>query len=213
MPKYTYSSRVGEALKFAANLHASQRRKGEGGAAYLGHLLGVCSAVIERKADEDTIIAAVLHDAIEDRPNNGLTEKQIQVSFGDKVLSLIKEVTHPPCDKTKTPVELTDAYIECLKTMSLSAILIAIHDKIYNISSIITELNCGDIEVLDKYKGGVEGVIYKYTNISKTIRLRILDEQPNMTTKDFAHLWIDVNSLLKCTNELLERIQVVKDSK
>ncbi len=48
--------RFAQALQFAAVTHRSQMRKGSG-IPYIGHLLGVCSLVIEDGGDEDEAIA------------------------------------------------------------------------------------------------------------------------------------------------------------
>src|SRR5437763_7315005 len=58
--------RFERALQFAAATHRRQVRKGSG-VPYVGHLLGVCSLVIEDGGDEDEAIAALLHDAAEDQ--------------------------------------------------------------------------------------------------------------------------------------------------
>jgi len=60
------SERFDEALSVAAAAHRQQRRKGSE-IAYIGHLLGVCSMVIEEGGDEDMAIAALLHDVVEDQ--------------------------------------------------------------------------------------------------------------------------------------------------
>ena len=51
----------GQAFAFASAVHASQTRKGSA-IPYLSHLMGVASLVLEHGGDEDTAIAALLHD-------------------------------------------------------------------------------------------------------------------------------------------------------
>jgi (p)ppGpp synthase/HD superfamily hydrolase len=83
--------RFDEALAHAMDLHRDQVRKGTdrnaGGepvppTPYVAHLLGVASLALEAGADEDEAIAALLHDAIEDQPNAGSTERGIAEMFG-----------------------------------------------------------------------------------------------------------------------------------
>ncbi|MFM6209659.1 HD domain-containing protein, partial [Planktothrix sp.] len=59
------SDKFTEALVYAAQLHATQIRKGSG-VPYIAHLLGVASIALEYGANESEAIAALLHDAIED---------------------------------------------------------------------------------------------------------------------------------------------------
>lgn len=86
-PRSAYTSLVGEALKFAADAHASQTRKGKH-EPYLSHLLQVASLVIHYGGDEDQIIAGVLHDAVEDQGGQRMAEA-IRVKFGDRVADIV----------------------------------------------------------------------------------------------------------------------------
>ena len=65
-PSRLLSARFDSALVFAAQLHATQARKGSGGP-YIAHLLAVASLVLEHGGTEDDAIAALLHDAVEDQ--------------------------------------------------------------------------------------------------------------------------------------------------
>ena len=60
------SPRFEDALVFATRLHATQVRKGTQ-VPYVAHLLAVAALVLEQGGDEDTAIAALLHDAVEDQ--------------------------------------------------------------------------------------------------------------------------------------------------
>lgn len=60
------SERFEQALTYAMRLHIQQIRKGTD-IPYISHLLSVTGIAFEYGADEDEAIAALLHDAIEDR--------------------------------------------------------------------------------------------------------------------------------------------------
>jgi hypothetical protein len=60
------SERFTQALTYAHELHATQKRKA-GDIPYITHLLGVASIALEYGANEDEAIAALLHDAIEEQ--------------------------------------------------------------------------------------------------------------------------------------------------
>src|SRR5438105_4011224 len=80
------------ALKYAVELHNKQERKGsKGKIAYAGHLLGVCSLVIEAGGNETQAIAALLHDAVEDHGRARLQE--IRDGFGEDVAEIVDELT------------------------------------------------------------------------------------------------------------------------
>ena len=77
------SDRFEQALQFAAATHRTQIRKGSG-IPYVGHLLGVCSLVIEDGGSEDEAIAALLHDAAEDQGGQAMLDRD-PARFGDHV--------------------------------------------------------------------------------------------------------------------------------
>ncbi len=60
------TSRYKSAMQFAATVHDGHLRKGTQ-VAYLSHLMSVSALVMENGGNEDEAIAALLHDAIEDR--------------------------------------------------------------------------------------------------------------------------------------------------
>lgn len=167
--KRQYSERLSEALQYAAELHATQKRKGKMGAPYLAHLLGVTSMVLEAGGTEEQAIAAVLHDAIEDRGRNGKTGQEIIQKFGMRVYSIIIELTHQPYDGFTPQNELTDAYCKHLWGMSDDAILVAAADKIYNAESVVNDIKRVGMAAFDVFKGGRDSVIYKYTKIGNTL--------------------------------------------
>ena len=85
------SNRFSEALTYAAELHATQVRKGYG-VPYIAHLLGTASIALEYGANEDEAIAALLHDAIEDQ-GGATTREAIRRRFGDTVTAIVDGCT------------------------------------------------------------------------------------------------------------------------
>ncbi|MBR3232907.1 bifunctional (p)ppGpp synthetase/guanosine-3',5'-bis(diphosphate) 3'-pyrophosphohydrolase [Candidatus Saccharibacteria bacterium] len=82
------SERVKRAVKIATDAHKSQLRKT--GEPYITHPLAVKKILEEWRMDEDTIIAGVLHDTVED---TGLTLEDIKNEFGESVAFLVDGVT------------------------------------------------------------------------------------------------------------------------
>src|SRR5438045_6614532 len=85
------SIRFEEALVFATQLHARQKRKGTT-TPYVAHLLAVTSLVLENGGNEDEAIAALLHDAIEDQ-GGVATREEIRRRFGDRVVEIVNGCT------------------------------------------------------------------------------------------------------------------------
>ena len=80
----------------AARWHVHQRRKGSAQEPYINHLLEVASLVAEAThgKDPDLVIAALLHDAIEDQE---VPRELIEREFGKRVAEVVSQVTD---DKT-----------------------------------------------------------------------------------------------------------------
>src|SRR5205807_10544554 len=88
--------RFTRAVGYVARLHAKQKRKGTE-RPYIGHLLGVASIVIEHGGDEDAVIAALLHDAVEDQ--GGLPrQREIPRKFGARIARIVDGCTDPYAD-------------------------------------------------------------------------------------------------------------------
>ena len=84
--------RILQAAHFAAGKHANQKRKGIAGEPKINHLIEVAELVAGSLSESDTnlIIAALLHDVIEDTPT---TKQDLTVLFGTDVAGLVGEVT------------------------------------------------------------------------------------------------------------------------
>lgn len=124
--------RITQAFDFVARAHADQRRKGERAEPYINHLAEVAHLVAEATGgtDANLIIAALLHDAIEDV---GASRAQIADSFGEDVASLVAEVTD---DRNLSKAERKWRQVETAPTKSPRAKIIKIADKVANVRSI-----------------------------------------------------------------------------
>jgi GTP diphosphokinase / guanosine-3',5'-bis(diphosphate) 3'-diphosphatase len=123
-----------EAAHFAAEKHASQRRKGEAGEPYINHLLEVArlAAMGVSEPDPNLIIAALLHDTIEDA---GVTKDELVQRFGEDVAELVIEVTD---DKSLPKAERKRLQVEHAAQKSVRAQIIKLADKISNLRSILS---------------------------------------------------------------------------
>ena len=80
--------RIEKAFLFARHLHEGQLRVSE--EPYIIHPVEVAKILINLKADTDTVIAAFLHDILEDTDTQPET---IEKEFGEDVLTLVQGVT------------------------------------------------------------------------------------------------------------------------
>lgn len=120
------------AASFAASRHRNQRRKGANGSPYVNHPIDVAHelAATGGVADLDVLLAALLHDTIED---TGTRPAEIEERFGPAVLRLVEEVSD---DKTLPKAERKRLQVEHAASLSRGAKLIKLADKICNVREV-----------------------------------------------------------------------------
>lgn len=84
------SDKVLSALALAFEVHKEDVRKT--GEAYIYHCMAVAEILCRWDADEDEIVAALLHDTVEDHPD-ALSLDQIRITYGERVAHLVDGVT------------------------------------------------------------------------------------------------------------------------
>jgi (p)ppGpp synthase/HD superfamily hydrolase len=113
----------------AARWHVNLRRKGEAAEPYINHLLEVALLVAQATGgkDFDLVIAALLHDAIEDCE---IPPEAIARQFGPDVAELVREVTD---DKSLPKAERKRLQIEHAAVASRRARILKLADKTSNL--------------------------------------------------------------------------------
>jgi GTP pyrophosphokinase len=165
-----FSPRFDTALVYAHQLHADQRRKGTA-IPYVGHLLAVTALVIENGGTEDEVIAALLHDAVEDA-GGAATREEIRQRFGENVAVIVDGLTDT--DQTPKPPwrKRKEAYIAHLSEASSSVLLVSLADKIHNAQSILRDVRTDGDTVWNRFTGGRDGSLWYYRSLVETFRTR-----------------------------------------
>src|SRR6266403_2024481 len=144
------------AARFAAEKHANQRRKGDAAEPYVNHLIEVAElvAMAIEEPDTDLVIAALLHDSIEDA---GVTAEDLALRFGADVADLVSEVTD---DKSLPQQERKRLQVENAPKKSVRAQTIKLADKISNLRSILSSPPADwDLERKREYFGWAKRVV------------------------------------------------------
>jgi guanosine-3',5'-bis(diphosphate) 3'-pyrophosphohydrolase len=120
------------ALEFAAHKHRDQRRKDASASPYINHpiVLARLLAVEGGVTDVKTLVAAVLHDTIEDTDTTYL---ELVEHFGRKVADVVAEVTD---DKTLPKPRRKALQIEHAPHLSRRAALVKLADKTCNLRDV-----------------------------------------------------------------------------
>jgi len=164
------SERFEDAMLYAARLHANQHRK-TNQTPYIAHLFAVTAMVMEAGGDEDTSIAALLHDSVEDQGGIETLEK-IKERFGNKVARIVEECTDafthpkPPWRERKL------AHIERIKTCSSEALLVILADKVHNSRAMLADYDNLGESIWDKFKGGRDGTLWYYKSLMPIFKER-----------------------------------------
>jgi (p)ppGpp synthase/HD superfamily hydrolase len=116
----------------AARWHVHQRRKGAAEEPYVNHLLEVAILVVEATEgdDPDLVVAALLHDAIEDQE---VPRAIIADEFGEGVAKLVEEVTD---DKSLNKEERKRLQVANAHKKSTRAKILNLADKTSNLRAI-----------------------------------------------------------------------------
>jgi (p)ppGpp synthase/HD superfamily hydrolase len=121
------------AAAYAAEKHRSQRRKGADADPYINHPLQVAGLLAEvgKINDIDILMAALLHDGVEDTETS---PEEIETLFGSRVRGFVMEVTD---DKNLPKAERKRKQVEHAPHLSDGAKQIKIADKYSNISDVM----------------------------------------------------------------------------
>ncbi|MCA1715485.1 MAG: HD domain-containing protein [Actinobacteria bacterium] len=155
-----YGERFEEALLYAARLHRDQTRKGTE-VPYVTHLLAVAAIVGENDGTEDEVVAALLHDAPEDRGGKKRLE-EIRARFGEEVAEIVDGCTDTYEDPKPEWRPRKEAYIAQVAKASPSVRLVSAADKLHNARSILTNLRAVGDELWGRFTGGKEGTLWYY---------------------------------------------------
>jgi (p)ppGpp synthase/HD superfamily hydrolase len=122
---------IEEAVLKASEYHGEQKRKFSD-ELYIDHCLRVASLVGDYSDNEDLVIAAILHDIVEDTL---ATVNDINIWFGDKVSSLVEELTN---DDVILKSQGKRIYIaEKFNTLSEGGLIIKSLDRLDNLTGLI----------------------------------------------------------------------------
>jgi (p)ppGpp synthase/HD superfamily hydrolase len=155
-----YGEKFENALIYATQLHRDQTRKGSE-VPYITHLLAVAAIVGENDGTENEVVAALLHDAPEDRGGKDRLE-DIRVRYGDEVAEIVDGCTDTYEDPKPEWRPRKEAYVAHVAEAPPSVRLVSAADKLHNARSIRADLRAVGNELWDRFTGGREGTLWYY---------------------------------------------------
>lgn len=168
-----YSDRINHAFAYAAKHHDRQVRKGTR-LPYLTHPANVAVILTRYDQDEQTVVAGILHDVIEDCVREHSTRESLEQGIGDKfgldVLETVLAITERAIDDDGIHLshdERRADYLERLAHADTRARWVCTADKIHNGSSILADLNrtIEPSSIWTRFTAGREGTIRWYRRV------------------------------------------------
>jgi (p)ppGpp synthase/HD superfamily hydrolase len=161
-----YGPRFEDALILAAQSFASVRRKATG-VPYLAHLLWVTATVAEHHGDEDQLIAALLHDYLEDV--EGSSSAQLEARYGPRVAWLVRELSDTTVRPKPPWRERKERYLAHLPGASPEVKLISAADKLHNVRSCVQDYQTDGEALFDRFRGGREGTLWYFREVNRAL--------------------------------------------
>ena len=204
------------AYKFAEKLHDGQYRVSE--EPYIIHPVEVAKILATLKVDKHTLMAAILHDTIED---TGLTAEQLEAEFGEDVLNLVLGVTKLDKYQFKSKEERqAESFRRMFIAMAkdVRVILLKLADRLHNMRTLNYMIPAKQVriaqETLDifaplanrlgigKIKAELEDLSLRYLNPEKYFEIAKLVAQKKVEREHTVQLLIDEISESLKKNEI-----------
>jgi (p)ppGpp synthase/HD superfamily hydrolase len=130
---------------------------------YLTHLMSVAAMVGEGGGDEEQIIAAMLHDYIEDIP--GATADELEQQFGKRVATLVVKLSDSTTQPKPPWRERKETYLKHLEHEAAEVKLISVADKLHNCRSLIRDHLVRGDATYERFTGKKDGTLWYYRSL------------------------------------------------
>ena len=162
-----YSEKFEEAFLCAAKWHRKQARKGTS-IPYITHLMAVASTVGENGGTEEEVIAALLHDAIEDTDETddpNVTYEMIKERFCKEVAEIVRDCSDTEVTPKPAWEKRKKDYIAHVVKAPESVRLVSASDKLHNARAILADLRVIGDALWRRFNGGKEGTLWYYRSL------------------------------------------------
>ena len=172
-PKLFTTQTVKDAFYYSAEMHDGQYRKGTR-VPYFVHPAMVALGVSEYTKDEHTIVAAVLHDVLEDCK---VSSDDLLKKFSRKIVKIVEEVTATNTEGAdKDWKQIKEMYVQLTAKASQEALLIIAVDKMFNMTAYFEYAMVNGTKRLDRLFGcKMEDFFWYYGEILKVLDSKLLN--------------------------------------
>jgi (p)ppGpp synthase/HD superfamily hydrolase len=170
-------TRTETALRLALRAHATQTRKTDG-SPYVVHPIMVAHLLTQQGASEDVVVAALLHDVLEDTE---VPRDEVLAVAGPVSLSIIEVVSE---NKDLPWEERKEAYVRQVVASGESVWLVSVADKIHNAESLLDHIAVAGAEAWSVFNRGKESKLWferlLHTELSKVWQHPLLDRYDSL---------------------------------
>ncbi len=161
-----YSSSFDEAVALAVDAFRPILRKSTR-VPYITHLFAVTALVGENGGDEEQMIAAMLHDYLEDIP--GATAAELERRFGARVTRIVVALSDT-MEHPKPPWrERKEAYLAVLAAKPAEIKLVCAADKLHNCRCIVRDVRTHGPGVFERFRGRHDGTLWYYAELVRAL--------------------------------------------
>lgn len=166
------TTRLNRAMHVAAHAHRHHTRKGAD-IPYITHPYAVMLLASNETEDEDTLIACLFHDILEDVPEM-YSKEDMRREFGDTVVAIVEGVTKD--DTIKSWQKRSDAYIDHLRHQARrESVIVSAADKYHNLLSIIDDYEQVGDALWSRFNAGKERQLWWYAAVGEVLDERLPD--------------------------------------
>lgn len=173
-PVYGLNPLIQKAMYFASKHHADQKRKGSD-KPYSVHPISSALILMEFslrlgvELQDEIIIAAILHDVLEDTE---VTEQALEAEFSGEVLELVKAASEE--DKSQTWDIRKRQMLKQLSHVPIRALYVPLADKIHNLFELSEDIKIfGFEESFNKYNAGAEKQKWYHQSTLEVLRAQM----------------------------------------
>jgi (p)ppGpp synthase/HD superfamily hydrolase len=175
-----YSYRIEQAIRAAAVLHKDQYRKGRAPYPYVTHCFAVACIIADYTKDEDTIIAGLLHDTLED---TDYTPEELEADFGAHVREIVEGVTENP--EAGSWALRKESYFTSLKDAPPESFIVAVADKIHNMRSVVEEYHNDHAGYMRDFGGTLAERLAHYERLADLFNVKVSSD----IIREFTHVF------------------------
>lgn len=191
------TSRLERAIRVAATAHRHHMRK-VSTTPYIIHPYSVMLLASTDTDDEDTLIACLFHDILEDVPEHYPRQTMLS-EFGERVTRIVEDVSKD--DQITDWRQRSEAYLDHLENAACNeAVLVSLADKTHNLLSTLHDYREIGPAVWDRFNSSEAQQLWWYQSIQDITRQR----QPNLSLHSRYKDYVDTLQRILTTSSEVE---------